>query len=90
MGSSYDIKFSNLAVKQLKKISKIDSIKVLRKIRILEDFSVKSNNLKKLKGTKKLFYRLRIGNISVIFEVENNKNIIWIVAVGYRGDIYKK
>ncbi|WP_419096250.1 type II toxin-antitoxin system RelE family toxin [Sutcliffiella tianshenii] len=35
-------------------------------------------------------FRLRIGDFRIVYEVVNNLLIIYIIAVGSRGDIYKK
>jgi mRNA interferase RelE/StbE len=34
-------------------------------------------------------YRLRIGTYRVIYSVENNRLLIYIIKIGPRGDVYK-
>ena len=46
-------------------------------------------DLKKMKSTHEL-YRLRIGRIRFIYEVNREDVIILVFAGGIRGDIYKK
>jgi len=43
------------------------------------------NKLKELGG-----YRLRVGNIRVIYEVDTKNNIISIWKIDFRGSVYKK
>jgi mRNA interferase RelE/StbE len=45
-----------------------------------------SNDIKKLKGFKEDFYRLRMGKIRIIFKTNNEK--IEIIDIDYRGNIY--
>ncbi|PGR83653.1 type II toxin-antitoxin system RelE family toxin [Bacillus cereus] len=45
-------------------------------------------NIKPLQGKGQAF-RLRVGAYRVIFEVDFNERIVYINAIGNRGDIYK-
>jgi mRNA interferase RelE/StbE len=42
----------------------------------------------KLKGRDA--YRIRIGNYRIIYEIVDDKLLIYIIAVGHRKDIYRK
>ena len=57
----------------------------------LKDFIYKSRkvDIKKLKGKWKGKYRIRIGNIRVVFDINYDERTIYIVRAGYRGDVYK-
>lgn len=33
-------------------------------------------------------YRLRVGNVRVLFEIEKERKIIYVWEIGYRGNIY--
>lgn len=46
-------------------------------------------NIKKLKGELKKYYRFRSGNIRIIYQVDKKEKVVWIVAIGKRGKIYK-
>ena len=46
-------------------------------------------NIKKLSGELKGSYRLRIGDMRIIYSVDEGKNIVYIEVIGFRGDIYK-
>lgn len=43
-------------------------------------------DIKKLKGS--IFYRLRIGKVRVIFEIDHSEKVIVIQTIDNRGDIY--
>ncbi len=77
-----DIKSDALA--SLKKLSLEDRKLVGYRLHCLEqDFS---GDVKKLKGSKNE-YRLRVGDVRVLFELEGRRVVVY--AVGNRKDIYK-
>jgi len=80
------VKFTDHGYKSLGKIAASDSKRVLKKLEILEKFSQRTKNIKKMKGAAGQVYRLRVGDIRVLFEKE--KMTIWILEVGYRGSVY--
>ena len=50
----------------------------------------KELDIKKLKGEWKDFFRLRIGNIRIIFRIDKEKDELIIFEIDYRGGVYKK
>ena len=42
-----------------------------------------------MKGEWQVFYRLRIGNITIIFTVDLDSSDLDIYVIGFRGDVYK-
>ncbi|MGM0465607.1 MAG: type II toxin-antitoxin system RelE family toxin, partial [Acidobacteriota bacterium] len=64
----YALKFLGKALDDLKKIDRAHQIIIREKLFILaKNPQVLKNNIKKLKGTKENYYRLRVGNYRVIF-----------------------
>ncbi|MEI6747087.1 MAG: type II toxin-antitoxin system RelE/ParE family toxin [Methylococcaceae bacterium] len=49
------------------------------------------DGIKKLKGKKKTSpcFRIRAGNYRILYEVNNHKLIVHVIAVGDRKEIYK-
>ena len=83
---TYDIYFSDISLKQLKKIEKGDQeriIKALERIRIRPEAHI-------TKLISDPGYRLRVGNYRVILDIDKNKLIILILKIGHRKKIYKK
>jgi Cytotoxic translational repressor of toxin-antitoxin stability system len=73
--------------KFLKKITRQDLIQVIKKIDQLQKNTFdKQLDIKKL-TTKGNSYRLRIGKIRVIYEVDFKKNILYIYDIDFRGNI---
>lgn len=47
-------------------------------------------NVKSLKGPLVGYYRYRVGDIRIIYRIDETKEQILVVGIGYRGDIYKE
>ena len=85
----YKIVFEKQAKKFLDSIPSDLKNKVIRKINSLAiNPYARNNNVKKLKGREA--YRLRVGDIRVIYEIADNVLIIYVLLVGFRKDIYKE
>jgi len=74
--------------KQLSKLARQDAKKVSQAILKLTNPFRKDLDIKKITGQKD-FYRLRIGKVRAIFEVDKEKKEVWIRKVGYRASVYR-
>lgn len=84
----FQLIFTDKALKSLKSISKGDTIKILSK---LEELAQKPNinqNVKRLRNHPIAVYRLRVGNYRVLFDKEDTLNIIEVIDIGHRKEIY--
>ena len=86
---NYTVRLSDETIKKLRKLDKKQAVKITDKIQYLSDFR-SLNTIKKMEGRIRSNYRLRVGDIRVIFDVDEKDKIVWIVDVGFRGSIYKK
>ncbi len=77
------------AAKFLKKIPPSDSARIVKKLSILSrnPTDAPSLDVKKLATTKRS-YRLRIGTLRVIYEIDAPKRVLYIHEIGFRGSIY--
>ena len=89
MSSNYKVLFSGEAENSLKKLDKTTIRRIFTALEQLSENPFKNPNAKKMKGKKGNYYRLRVGNFRIIYELRNNELIIYIVRIGPRGDIYK-
>ena len=64
--------------------------RIVEEISDLEDFpfSMKPHDIAKLKGRKN-YYRMRVGKIRIIFRVDRNRRIVYVVKIGYREAVYE-
>ncbi len=74
-----------------KEFQNIDPKEVTRIIAKINQLRMGAGNLdiKKLKGCKYDLYRLRCGDYRIIYQLISGQRILYIVAVGPRGHIYK-
>ncbi len=86
---SYTVKFSTEGLRRFKKLDKRVAEKLIEKIELLSDYQ-SLNTVKKMSGKdKKDFYRMRVGNLRVLFRVIEKDKTVWVVDMGFRGDIYR-
>ena len=83
---SYSVKIKKEAEKFIRNQDKDIQERILK---VLSNFPP-SSDVKKLKGKgNEKYFRARVGDLRIIFTMDNNKKIIYIEAIGNRGQIYK-
>lgn len=88
MSSDYKLIYHKSAVKFIAKLDKISQERIATGLIGLLNVPPEGD-IKTLKGYSGL-YRLRIGNYRIVFEIDHDEQIVYIQAIGNRGDIYKK
>jgi mRNA interferase RelE/StbE len=86
---TYQLSFSDKALKSLKKIPKSDSERI---ISALEDLALDPDikaNVKRLTNHPEAVFRLRVGNYRVLYDKHDTVLIIAVIDVGHRKDIYE-
>lgn len=85
----YELKFLGKALNDLKNIDRAHQKIIREKLLILaKNPLVLKNNIKRLRGEKDDYYRLKVGNYRVIFKKEEDQLIIIVVRIGHRKEIY--
>ena len=86
----YDVFVSKSAFNFLEKIDEEKRGRILKEIADLENFLFFSiqHDMAKIKGEKNL-YRLRIGNIRIIFRVDKVARKIYVETISQRKSAYK-
>ena len=84
------IDYSRDAEKFLKKQNIQDKVREeLKKFLLKIKGEDVNKDLKKLEGDWEGYYRLRKGKIRIIFEINNNEQVLFIGKIDFRGDVYK-
>ncbi len=82
----YTIEILQSAQKQLSRIDSRDQGKIIEAIRALADSP-------RPPGCMKLFdrpgWRIRVGVYRVIYEIEDDRLVVLVVALGHRGNVYR-
>jgi len=82
------IKLTTQAQKDLSNINKNDAKKIVTKIQTLpENPFPRGKAVKKLVGIGKIFYRLRVGDYRVVYELRGD---IIVILICSRSDLIKK
>lgn len=84
--ANYNIEIKKSAAKEISKLPKQELKRVVEKIKLLAE-NPRPDGCKKLSGDEK--YRLRVGNYRVLYRIEDDLLIIYVVKVGHRKEIYK-
>ena len=83
----YDIEYSRKAQKFIESQSKKAALKIIERVEALAAAPYADhNNVKKLKGRDG--YRLRIGDVRVIYDIIDDQLLIRVIDAGFRGSIY--
>ncbi len=89
------VKFSRSAVKFLKKLDGDRQERIREKIALLKNSLEEQKalpadelDLKKLKGDWKGYFRIRTGQIRIIFKIKPEANEILIYNINFRGSAY--
>ena len=83
---TYDIKIKPKALKQLKKLPKNITERILKKVAFIKD--TPQSFMKKLES--KDIWSLRVGDYRVLIDVYEDKRLMEIIKVGHRKEIYEK
>lgn len=83
----YKVKFSKKAEKAYKKLPAVVKVRIDQKIAYLQS-TPKGIDTKKLTGYENT-YRTRVGTYRIVFEIEDENLIVWVLDVGTRGGIYQ-
>jgi mRNA interferase RelE/StbE len=84
--AKYKIEIKKSAIKELDKLPQRDLKKIIQKIQNLAD-NPRPFDCKKLTGDEK--YRIRSGNYRILYLIEDDIFIIYIVKIGHRREVYR-
>jgi len=82
--TTYQIEFKKQAVKFIRSRTATEQKRLLSEIYKLPHTS----NIKKMEGYNNR-YRLRVGNVRVIYDKSDDIFLILVLEIGNRGDVYK-
>lgn len=85
----FKLRFLGRAVDDLGRIDRPLQKIIKEKLLILaENPEALKNNIKRLSGTDKDLYRLRVGSYRVIFKKDKGELVIIVVRIGHRKEVY--
>lgn len=84
--AEYEIFFRESVYKDFRKIPKKDLQKILSKIQKL-GLEPRPSGSEKLTGQE--LFRIRQGNYRILYSIQDNQLIIWVIKVRHRKGIYR-
>ena len=84
---AYEVNFSKKAEKAYKKLPGDIKQRIDQNINYLRA-TPRGHDTEKLVGQENV-YRARVGSYRIVYEIEDNKLLVWILDVGPRGSIYQ-
>ena len=84
---TYEVKFSKKAEKAYNKLPGKVKIRIDQKLNYIKE-TPRGTDTTKLSNTTNAF-RTRVGTYRIVYEIEDNDLLVWILDVGPRGGIYK-
>ncbi len=85
---SYEVHFTDIALKNLKQYPRKDQNMILKKIGELVEDPFNKTNVKRLSNFD-VAYRLRVGNYRVLFDQEDILRIIDVINILHRKTAYR-
>jgi mRNA interferase RelE/StbE len=84
----YTIKFDRRVKKDFKSIQAQDIKRIKAAILKLSN-NPRPDGCTKLKGDKRDYYKIQIGNYRVIYSIEDEILLVLVIQVGHRQDVYR-
>ena len=85
--ADYSITFARSARKELETLDEKILNRIFPKIEALSK-EPRPSGCRKLTGNKQL-WRIRVGDYRVVYAIDDNKNLVDIIAVRHRKDVYE-
>lgn len=89
VSTSYKVQFSKEALKYFEKLDKQIQKRIAKVVEMLKQNPYAVPHVKPMEGTAYEQYRVRIGDIRMIYRLHNDQLLVIIVKIGPRGDVYK-
>jgi mRNA-degrading endonuclease RelE of RelBE toxin-antitoxin system len=91
-GKTYEIRVTPEAARQIRKLSRVERKRLDDALRRLASQSASSGSrggksLKQIHGLRDRFFRLRVGDLRVMFDLHRKDQVLLVVAVVNRRDL---
>jgi mRNA interferase RelE/StbE len=84
----YSVEFRPAVLKSIKHLPLKDLRRIRKKIDVLAE-NLPEPSTTKMKGNN-AFHKIRSGDYRIIYEIHNDRLVIFDVKIGHRKDIYKR
>lgn len=85
----HKVKLTKEAVKFIEKCDSNTKKRIKEALERIAHSPFVGKDIKKLKDKFPPLYKYRVGDIRIIYQIQKEEEVILIVTIGYRGDVYK-
>ena len=85
----HEIFFHRNAVKFYRKADDTLKERIADAIAVIARNPHRDSHIKKLKGDLKHMHRFRMGNLRILYEIDDEQETVWIKTIEWRGSAYK-
>ena len=85
---TYQIKILPTAQKELASVSEVIRKRIGKKIDSLEK-NPRPSGVKMLKGKRGDFYRLRVGDYRILYQIKSETLLVVVIKIGHRREVYR-
>jgi mRNA interferase RelE/StbE len=85
---NYQVIFTRKAAKDIRQLNRADIPRVVEKAEALGD-APRPVGSKKLSGIQEEFWRIRVGQYRIIYQIEEEVKVVSVTNVGHRKDVYR-
>jgi len=86
----YKVELSRKAARFYQKTDTVTARRLSAALAKLSQDPFKHYNIKRLRGELEGSYRLRVGDIRIVYSVDDQENIVYIEVIRFRGDVYSR
>jgi len=86
----YKVELSRKAARFYQKTDTVTARRLNVALAKLSQDPFKHYNIKRLRGELEGSYRLRVGDIRIVYSVDDQENIVYIEVIRFRGDVYSR
>ena len=85
----YSVIVHKRAARYLKSLTEHQRERIKKSLKDLENGIDEKMDVKTMAGNWKGYYRMRVGDIRIIFWIDNSLRTVYVDHIGTRGDVYK-
>lgn len=85
--AAYSVFFKRSAAKELASLPNVDLKRVLVRIEALAE-NPRPRGVEKLSAQER--YRVRQGRYRIVYSIQDDELVVWVVKIGHRKDVYRR
>ncbi len=85
----YRLVIHRRAARYLRRLPEEQQTRIKRMLEQLQNDPVNSSGIRKMVGDWQGYRRVRVGNLRIIFWIDEDEQVVYVDHIGPRGDVYR-